>query len=245
MCLCPLGLWRTRSLLPMRQPADQLARASPHASTHQAPPSPCSAMHPPGGFKSLVKPADYEALMRSKFKGVPEDWIPKVAEQVAAAQPNPAGKRVRVSHMYGEWAAAAAQEPLAVQVARAVFTNLHRDIVANPAPFGSLQPCLLNSFCPSLASPCRPQRCAAGRRGARGDARVRAGGQQRPGVLHGAQQGDGGGARGHGGQGEASAEAQACTLGYSSTTAGTGSTGALVPRYISPAWHKNAYLAPR
>lgn len=86
-----------------------LAHARPHS---RLAPRTC----PPGGFKSLVKPADYEALMRSKFKGVPEDWIPKVAEQVAAAQPNPAGKRVRVSHMYGEEAAAAAQQPLVVQI---------------------------------------------------------------------------------------------------------------------------------
>ncbi|KAG2449076.1 hypothetical protein HYH02_005825 [Chlamydomonas schloesseri] len=54
-----------------------------------------------GGFKDLHQPADYEALMRAKFKGVPEDWVPAAAQQLAAAPASPAGKRVRVSRMWG------------------------------------------------------------------------------------------------------------------------------------------------
>ncbi|GIL95578.1 hypothetical protein Vretimale_1533 [Volvox reticuliferus] len=54
-----------------------------------------------GGFKDLKTPADYEAFLRAKFKGIPEDWISAAAKQVAANPASPAGKRVRVSHMYG------------------------------------------------------------------------------------------------------------------------------------------------
>ncbi|GLC46748.1 hypothetical protein PLESTF_000431900 [Pleodorina starrii] len=54
-----------------------------------------------GGFKGLSTPADYEALLRSKFKGIPEEWIPAAAAQLAPNPASPAGKRVRVSHMYG------------------------------------------------------------------------------------------------------------------------------------------------
>jgi hypothetical protein len=39
----------------------------------------------------LKTAADYEALLRKKFVGVPEDWVPAIAEQAAAATPSPAG----------------------------------------------------------------------------------------------------------------------------------------------------------
>lgn len=45
--------------------------------------------------------ADYEALLRKKFVGVPDDWVPAIAQQAAAATPSPAGKRVRCSRLDG------------------------------------------------------------------------------------------------------------------------------------------------
>jgi hypothetical protein len=39
----------------------------------------------------LKSAADYEALLRKKFVGVPEDWVPVIAEQAAATTPSPAG----------------------------------------------------------------------------------------------------------------------------------------------------------
>jgi hypothetical protein len=41
----------------------------------------------------LKAAADYEALLRKKFVGVPDDWIPTIAQQAAAATPSPAGRR--------------------------------------------------------------------------------------------------------------------------------------------------------
>ncbi|EFJ43553.1 flagellar-specific protein Ssa14 [Volvox carteri f. nagariensis] len=55
-----------------------------------------------GGFKSLgQQPADYEAFLKSKFRGIPDAWRAPAAAQLAANPPSPAGKRVRVSHLYG------------------------------------------------------------------------------------------------------------------------------------------------
>ncbi|GFR39880.1 hypothetical protein Agub_g382 [Astrephomene gubernaculifera] len=54
-----------------------------------------------GGFRALHSPADYEAIMRAKFAGIPPEWLPAAAAQLAAAPANPAGKRVRVSRLYG------------------------------------------------------------------------------------------------------------------------------------------------
>uniref|UniRef100_A0A383WAT6 FAD-binding domain-containing protein n=1 Tax=Tetradesmus obliquus TaxID=3088 RepID=A0A383WAT6_TETOB len=54
-----------------------------------------------GGFADLRTAADYEALLRKKFVGVPDDWVPAIAQQAAAATPSPAGKRVRCSRLDG------------------------------------------------------------------------------------------------------------------------------------------------
>jgi hypothetical protein len=39
----------------------------------------------------LKSAADYEALLRKKFVGVPEDWVPAIAQQAATSTPSPAG----------------------------------------------------------------------------------------------------------------------------------------------------------
>ncbi|KXZ44087.1 hypothetical protein GPECTOR_74g701 [Gonium pectorale] len=54
-----------------------------------------------GSFADLKTPADYEAFLRAKFKGIPDDWIAPAAQQFAAGPASPAGKRVRVSHLHG------------------------------------------------------------------------------------------------------------------------------------------------
>lgn len=41
--------------------------------------------------QALKTPAEYEALLRSKFKGLPEDWIPQIAEQAAVSPASSAG----------------------------------------------------------------------------------------------------------------------------------------------------------
>lgn len=44
-----------------------------------------------GGFEGLKTPQDYEALLRSRFVGLPDDWIPAIAAQVAKQKASPAG----------------------------------------------------------------------------------------------------------------------------------------------------------
>ncbi|KAG2495591.1 hypothetical protein HYH03_006191 [Edaphochlamys debaryana] len=54
-----------------------------------------------GGFKALQTPAQYQAFLADKFVGIPKEWCSEAATQLAEGPANPAGKRVRVSHMYG------------------------------------------------------------------------------------------------------------------------------------------------
>lgn len=44
-----------------------------------------------GAFESLHTRGDYETLLRTQFAGIPDDWIPNIAEQLAKQQPSPAG----------------------------------------------------------------------------------------------------------------------------------------------------------
>eukprot|EP00877_Chromochloris_zofingiensis_P014865 jgi/Chrzof1/9632/Cz04g10110.t1 len=54
-----------------------------------------------GGFEGLKTPQDYEALLRSRFVGLPDDWIPAIAAQVAKQKASPAGKRIKCSRLDG------------------------------------------------------------------------------------------------------------------------------------------------
>lgn len=54
-----------------------------------------------GGFQALKTPSDFECLLTAKFKGIPEEWIPAVAQQAATQQPSPAGKRTKCSRLDG------------------------------------------------------------------------------------------------------------------------------------------------
>lgn len=49
--------------------------------------------------------ADYEALLRKKFVGVPVDWVPAIAQQAAAATPSPAGagRKLPAALVWGGW----------------------------------------------------------------------------------------------------------------------------------------------
>lgn len=45
-----------------------------------------------GEHASLTSKLQVEEVLRSNFTGVPEDWIPSIAEQVLTEQPSPAGE---------------------------------------------------------------------------------------------------------------------------------------------------------
>jgi hypothetical protein len=44
-----------------------------------------------GEHATLTSKDQVEALLKAKFTGVPEHWIPDIAEQVLKEQPSPAG----------------------------------------------------------------------------------------------------------------------------------------------------------
>lgn len=44
-----------------------------------------------GSFDNFKSAADYESFIRANFVGVPEDWVPQIAAQVAAAPANSQG----------------------------------------------------------------------------------------------------------------------------------------------------------
>jgi hypothetical protein len=57
----------------------------------------CPAPNPttvptPKRTQTVKTPADFEALFRSKFKGIPEEWIAPIAQQAAGQRPSPAGE---------------------------------------------------------------------------------------------------------------------------------------------------------
>ncbi|KAF8072714.1 kmo [Scenedesmus sp. PABB004] len=54
-----------------------------------------------GGFEGLATAADYEGLLRAKFVGLPDAWVPAIAAQVVNETPSPAGKRIRCSRLDG------------------------------------------------------------------------------------------------------------------------------------------------
>lgn len=45
-----------------------------------------------GGFDKLKTAADHETLLKGNFVGLPTEWIPEIAAQVAAATPSSAGE---------------------------------------------------------------------------------------------------------------------------------------------------------
>lgn len=45
-----------------------------------------------GEHATLTSKDQVEALLKAKFTGVPEHWIPDIAEQVLKEQPSPAGE---------------------------------------------------------------------------------------------------------------------------------------------------------
>lgn len=45
-----------------------------------------------GEHAGLTSKAQVEEVLRSNFTGVPEDWIPSIADQVLTEQPSPAGE---------------------------------------------------------------------------------------------------------------------------------------------------------
>eukprot|EP00879_Flechtneria_rotunda_P010233 GHRR01010699.1.p1 GENE.GHRR01010699.1~~GHRR01010699.1.p1 ORF type:complete len:574 (+),score=201.61 GHRR01010699.1:88-1722(+) len=54
-----------------------------------------------GGFAELTTQQQYEQLIRNKFAGVPDDWVPAIAQQVVNEKPSSAGKRIRCSRLDG------------------------------------------------------------------------------------------------------------------------------------------------
>jgi hypothetical protein len=46
-----------------------------------------------GEHATLTSKAEVEAVLRDNFTGVPDDWIPAIAEQVLKEQPSPAGEQ--------------------------------------------------------------------------------------------------------------------------------------------------------
>eukprot|EP00879_Flechtneria_rotunda_P027663 GHRR01029642.1.p1 GENE.GHRR01029642.1~~GHRR01029642.1.p1 ORF type:complete len:239 (+),score=97.76 GHRR01029642.1:990-1706(+) len=44
-----------------------------------------------GGFAELTTQQQYEQLIRNKFAGVPDDWVPAIAQQVVNEKPSSAG----------------------------------------------------------------------------------------------------------------------------------------------------------
>lgn len=52
-----------------------------------------------GQHATVRSAADYEELLRTKFFGVPKEWIPLIAEQVTGGVASPAGKRIRCSQL--------------------------------------------------------------------------------------------------------------------------------------------------
>lgn len=73
-----------------KRPAQCAAAPSPpHQRTHthnRQPPF-------PRPLQSVTAPADFEALLASKFAGVPPDWVAPIAAQAAGQRPSPAGAR--------------------------------------------------------------------------------------------------------------------------------------------------------
>lgn len=54
-----------------------------------------------GAFARLQSPQDYAAFMRKSYKGLPEEWVPKIAAQLTVGSPNSGGKRIKCSQLYG------------------------------------------------------------------------------------------------------------------------------------------------
>lgn len=55
-----------------------------------------------GGFDELKSVADYEQLLSTRFAGIPEAWVPEVAQRTFKQTPNPAGDGTTCS---AAWAA--------------------------------------------------------------------------------------------------------------------------------------------
>lgn len=45
-----------------------------------------------GGFDKLKTAADHETLLKGNFVGLPTEWIPEIASQVAGSTPSSAGE---------------------------------------------------------------------------------------------------------------------------------------------------------
>ncbi|MEW5313392.1 MAG: hypothetical protein WDW38_004963 [Sanguina aurantia] len=54
-----------------------------------------------GGFDKLKTAADHETLLKGNFVGLPTEWIPEIASQVAGSTPSSAGKRIKCSQING------------------------------------------------------------------------------------------------------------------------------------------------
>ncbi|KAG1675257.1 hypothetical protein FOA52_016288 [Chlamydomonas sp. UWO 241] len=50
-----------------------------------------------GDHANVRSAAQYEEILRTRFAGVPEDWIPSIAAQASSKFASPAGKRIRCS----------------------------------------------------------------------------------------------------------------------------------------------------
>jgi hypothetical protein len=47
-----------------------------------------------GEHATLTSKAQVEAVLRDNFTGVPDDWVPAIAEQVLQEQASPAGEQL-------------------------------------------------------------------------------------------------------------------------------------------------------
>ncbi|GAX76027.1 hypothetical protein CEUSTIGMA_g3470.t1 [Chlamydomonas eustigma] len=52
-----------------------------------------------GAHAKVQSVAAYEEILRTKFAGIPESWIPSIAQQVNGSPASPAGKRIRCSQL--------------------------------------------------------------------------------------------------------------------------------------------------
>lgn len=54
-----------------------------------------------GEHTTLTNKEQVEQLLKDKFTGVPEHWVPSIADQVLKEAPSPAGKRIKCSRLDG------------------------------------------------------------------------------------------------------------------------------------------------